>query len=153
MECGALDGEGRSNTLSLERDQGWQGLLIEGDPQSWHQVDLWFVYLCINKHYHTIFLQVLSRHRKAYFLPRCVSTKKETMFVNYGSYGHVGRILLPGEQVMENFESYNVTCYPLFSLLLAMNVSRVDYFSLDVEGWELEVLKTIPFDKIDIKVW
>jgi hypothetical protein len=31
-------------------------------------------------------------------------------------------------------------------------VSTVDYFSLDVEGNELQVLKTIPFDKIDIRV-
>ena len=34
--------------------------------------------------------------------------------------------------------------------MLALNVTKVDYFSLDVEGAELDVLKTIPFDKIDI---
>ena len=28
----------------------------------------------------------------------------------------------------------------------------VDYFTLDIEGDELTVLKTIPFDKVDIKV-
>ena len=28
----------------------------------------------------------------------------------------------------------------------------VDYFSLDIEGAELQVLKTIPFDKVDIKI-
>ena len=33
-----------------------------------------------------------------------------------------------------------------------MNVKTVDYFSLDVEGLELKVLQTIPFDKIMIKV-
>ena len=36
--------------------------------------------------------------------------------------------------------------------MLALNVSHIDYFSLDVEGQELNVLKTIPFDKIDISV-
>ena len=30
---------------------------------------------------------------------------------------------------------------------------RVDFFSLDIEGLELDVLKTIPFDKVDIKVF
>ncbi len=45
-------------------------------------------------------------------------------------------------------ESYvEVQCMPLFSLLAALNVTTVDYFSLDVEGSELKVLKTIPFDK------
>ena len=28
----------------------------------------------------------------------------------------------------------------------------MDYFSLDIEGNELDVLKTIPFQKYDIKV-
>jgi len=46
----------------------------------------------------------------------------------------------------------NVQCFPLYTYLLALNVTVIDYFSLDVEGSELNVLKTIPFDKIDIKV-
>ncbi len=29
---------------------------------------------------------------------------------------------------------------------------EVDYFSLDVEGNELDILKTVPFDLINIKV-
>lgn len=46
----------------------------------------------------------------------------------------------------------NVQCFPLYTYLLALNVTVIDYFSLDVEGSELNVIKTIPFDKIDIKV-
>lgn len=46
----------------------------------------------------------------------------------------------------------NVQCFPLYTYLIALNVTVIDYFSLDVEGSELNVLKTIPFDKIDIKV-
>ena len=30
--------------------------------------------------------------------------------------------------------------------------TKIDYFSLDVEGLELEVLETIPFDELDISV-
>ena len=36
--------------------------------------------------------------------------------------------------------------------LKAIHISTVHYFSLDVEGFEMEVLKTIPFEDIDIKV-
>ena len=36
--------------------------------------------------------------------------------------------------------------------MLALNRSRIDYFSLDVEGLELPILKSIPFDKLDIAV-
>ena len=45
-----------------------------------------------------------------------------------------------------------VQCFPIYSILLALGRTEVDYFSLDVEGAELDVLKTIPFDKVNIKV-
>ena len=43
-------------------------------------------------------------------------------------------------------------CFPLHSIMLALNRTKIDYFSLDVEGKELDVLKTIPFDELDISV-
>ena len=43
-------------------------------------------------------------------------------------------------------------CLPLASLLLAMDNPTVHYFSLDIEGAELQVLKTVPWDKVDIWV-
>ena len=43
-------------------------------------------------------------------------------------------------------------CLPFYSILLAMGNPTVDYFSLDVEGAELQILKTIPWDDVDIKV-
>ena len=62
-----------------------------------------------------------------------------------------------GELVRENARGSSTSattadCFPLYSILLALNRTRVDYFSLDVEGKELDVLKTIPFDKLDIKI-
>lgn len=48
-------------------------------------------------------------------------------------------------------ETNTVHCMPLLSILLALN-QTIDYFSLDIEGHELAVLKTLPFDKIDVKV-
>ena len=43
-------------------------------------------------------------------------------------------------------------CFPLFSLLLAANLTAVDYLSLDIEGQELNVLKLLPWDRVDIQV-
>jgi Methyltransferase FkbM domain len=48
-------------------------------------------------------------------------------------------------------EAKTVHCMPLYSILLALN-ETIDYFSLDIEGQELAVLQTLPFDKIDVKV-
>jgi len=73
----------------------------------------------------------------------------------------MGRIAY--EEVVEDFVGINdigkkklpmvnVQCFPFYTYLLALNITVVDYFSLDVEGSELNVLKTIPFDKVDIRV-
>ena len=43
-------------------------------------------------------------------------------------------------------------CFPFYSVLKALNRTRVDYFSLDVEGDELSVLKTIPWGLVDIRM-
>lgn len=53
-------------------------------------------------------------------------------------------------QIKENV--VEIQCFPLYSILLALNQTTVDFFSLDVEGDELRVLQTIPFDKINIKM-
>ena len=38
----------------------------------------------------------------------------------------------------------------MYTILKAINTNKVDYFSLDVEGGELEVLKGINLKKLDI---
>ena len=43
-------------------------------------------------------------------------------------------------------------CIPLYTLIRAVGVNTVNYLSLDIEGAELSVLKTIPWDKVDIEV-
>lgn len=43
-------------------------------------------------------------------------------------------------------------CLPLYSLLLGLGNPTVDYMSLDIEGAEEAVLKTLPWDKVDIQV-
>ena len=40
---------------------------------------------------------------------------------------------------------------PLYTILLAMGNPTVHYFSLDIEGAEFPVLKTIPWDKVPMK--
>ena len=64
-----------------------------------------------------------------------------------------GRVLENGNDISgKKGEIIQVQCFPLYSILLAINMTKIDFFSLDVEGDELKVLQTIPFDKIDIKM-
>ena len=49
-------------------------------------------------------------------------------------------------------ERYRVSCFPLNHLLDAIGVDHVDYFSLDVQGAELQILKTIDFNAVRIDI-
>ena len=43
-------------------------------------------------------------------------------------------------------------CYPLYSLLLATDIAhKVNLLSLDIEGAELAVLRTIPWHKVRVE--
>lgn len=138
IECGAMDGEGRSNTLFFERNRGWNGLLIEGNILNYQQLK--------------------ARNRKSYAIPACASIHPYPEKVNFNLDTNMGRVFRGIDDIKwakKNKRKINLAqtqCFPLYSMLLAMNRTTVDYFSLDVEGNELDVLKTIPFDKVDIKV-
>ena len=49
-------------------------------------------------------------------------------------------------------KTIKIQCFPFYSVLLALNQTIVDYFSLDIEGHEKRILETIPWNKVDIKV-
>lgn len=62
-----------------------------------------------------------------------------------------------GKEILDHWDDPNrekvtVQCFPLYSILLAVNRTRIDFFSLDIEGHEFRVLKTIPSDRVDIRV-
>ncbi|KAK4329442.1 hypothetical protein Pmani_000199 [Petrolisthes manimaculis] len=52
----------------------------------------------------------------------------------------------------ENGNGMWVPSVPLYTALKALNVTTIDFFSLDIEGNELEVLKTIPWDKVKVRL-
>ena len=64
-----------------------------------------------------------------------------------------GRLLDSEGQSAAKATTHDTYCFPFLSIMLALNVTHVDYFSLDVEGLELTILKTIPFHLIDISVF
>ena len=137
VELGAGNGERFSNSLFFERDWGWNGLLIEANPE--------------------LFAELIGKNRKVYTMNACVSPTQESSKLDFRTYGLFGGLVDQMEDVHDNFAKHffkgekkviEVPCFPLFSIFLALNISHVDYFSLDVEGPELEILKTIPFDRV-----
>ena len=47
---------------------------------------------------------------------------------------------------------WTVQCFPLYSILLAVGQTKIDYLSLDIEGSETDVLTNVPWHLVDILV-
>ena len=131
IEAGAYDGEKYSNTLFLEKERNWTGLLIEADP--------------------SLFQRLKGRQRLAYLSNTCLSSTEYAVAANFTFADVLGGIK-PTDYKEEVTGSAVVQCIPLLSYLLALNITHVDYFSLDVEGTETDVLKQIDFNQFQFDV-
>ena len=149
LEIGGGDGIWISNTLLLEETLGWTGILVE--PTNAYQKlvvnrpNCICVNRCVSSDYRQITLfeihdkgqAAISANANENSLLTRVSTElsvdeKDKMNSRYG----------------EVKDAYIVDAVPLASLLEeCQSPSHIDYFSLDVEGHEDEILRVFPFDK------
>ena len=140
VELGALDGVKYSNTLFFEEALGWSGMLIEANPAN-------FARLCGNC-------------RKAWGVHAAVCNQTQAVHFAQGSEDAVGGILeFMSKQHARRWVSPKlrrkmelVTCAPLGALLETAGVNHVQFLSLDVEGAELDVLRTINWRAVQIDV-
>ncbi|CAG0882300.1 unnamed protein product [Cyprideis torosa] len=142
IEVGAYTGEDKSNSLWLERERNWTGILIE---------------------VHSANFEILqTKRRKAWLHHSCLSRKTAPEFLKFPKPKHLKWDATNGIYKMEKKDDHLVrwnsfelgvafTCYPLHYYLLAVNQSKVDFLSLDVEGMDLDVLKAFPFDRFNVK--
>ena len=47
----------------------------------------------------------------------------------------------------------SVHCMPFYAIYKAIGRKDIDLFVLDIEGHEMEILETIPWDRVNILVW
>ncbi len=107
-----------------------------------------------------LFEQLIEKNRKAFALNACIA-KDKPMIARF----KIGGALSGREDVMDSrhknrikneypVDSYvNVPCFSLNTVMKALGVNKIDMFSLDVEGGEFEVLKTINFKNLDIETF
>ena len=56
-------------------------------------------------------------------------------------------------KVPEDERYIYVPCFSLNTIMQALNINKIDFFSLDVEGSEYEVLKSIDFQRFNIDLF
>ena len=125
----------------------WKGILIEANRK--------------------LFSQLLTRNRNAFALPVCLSLKpyptevaivsiyihqilnSKIFSISYNFRFHLLKIITTD---LNHPNIVNVQCFPLYSILLAVGRTNVDYFSVETEENESQILTNIPWHRVNIKV-
>lgn len=129
----ARDGETHSNTIFMERNLHWQGVLIESDPKN--------------------FELLLQKQRRSWSINACLGDLTQTL---------ISTASLEPPQAINNSRANSIRkvtdetgllidCFPLHLILLALNQTVVDYLSLDLVEHNLGVVDSIPHGLINVR--
>jgi FkbM family methyltransferase len=127
IECGANDGITQSNTYLLEKLKNWNGILVEPSKNK-------FVECQTNRSTKNIFYNCAL-----------VSNDFKEEFIEGDFDGNLMSSINGRRLNRKNLEL--VPTLTLNYILEKHKIEKIDFFSLDVEGYELEVLKGIDFKK------
>lgn len=138
IEAGANDGISQSNTLMYEKKYGWTGLLIEPSSIKYEECKknrpncLVENFALVSECYtdETIYGDFSHTNTSSSLCGQV--TKKEDYFDEDLVYNL--------DLKNKNSSIVDVPCTTLNKLLKKHNIKNIDFFSLDVEGYEIEVL-------------
>ena len=139
VEFGAADGMGGSNTLLLEREFGWRGILAEPNP-IWHAD--------------------LKRNRSAQIDGRCVFTATGNRIkfaaTEYPFIATIADFTASDSHAKSRakHDLIDVETISLNDPLAAHGAPRmIDYMSIDTEGSELAILEEFDFARWDVRLF
>ena len=144
LDIGAHDGISFSNSYFFEKERGWSGICIEPNPD---------VFVLLNKNR-------LSRNYNV-----CISdTEGSVVFRKIVGYSemlsgilelmdqkHIDRINDECAEYNSTFEDIKVESRNLNAILKSDNIKHIDYLSIDTEGAESKIIKSIDLDEINIE--
>lgn len=128
IECGANDGVDQSNTWHFEKFKNWHGILIEAHAEIFNELKK-------NRNKNNILINN--------FL---VSNNYKSKIINISNNDLMSKFSTIKE------ESFSARAITLTKILEKNNTPKlIDLFSLDVEGYEFEVLEGIDFKNYKFK--
>ena len=140
IEMGALDGTTFSNSWVFNKKLNWKGVLVELTPSNFYKAKK-----RRPNELAVVNAAVCEKKQKIHYYERgAVSGVYEFASPSFKKRRWKAGISLDSPQVKE------IDCAPLMDILAENHVETnyFDFFSLDVEGAEFEVLKSIDFDKL-----
>ena len=146
VEIGANDGISQSNSLYFERKKNWSGILVEPDKQNFHLLrknrsksNKFFNCACVSFEFKESFIEFIYSNLMS------VTINNKSEFDKMNNHTLSGMRFLAKDEIVK---TYLVPAMNLQSILdQASAPYLMDFFSLDVEGNELEVLKGLNHKK------
>jgi len=121
IEAGAYDGILQSNTKFLEDEYNWTGLLIEPSPK--------------------VFLELQNNRSSNININKCLVSSSYTNKQIKGAFDNGPMSSVNNIRNLENVELIDVDCDTLENILDYYDIQKIDFMTVDTEGYELEVLE------------
>ena len=146
VDVGAHDGLSINNTLYFEKNNNWTGINIEPIKKVFDKL--------VNNRPNNINLNcaVCNNDGQTEFLCNTGYTEMISGIKHTFDHRHMQRLQNENNQMGSTTEVINVNTKKLETIFNENNVSHINYLSIDVEGAEFEVIKSINFDKVFIDV-
>jgi FkbM family methyltransferase len=145
VDVGAFDGVLGSNTCFFERTLNWKGICIEPNPEL-------FENLCLNRTSININACASDEKGTKEFLQ--IVGHNETLSGLVEKYDPRQRALVDqiASQHNDIHHFLEVECILLMDIFKEYSIDYIDYLSVDTEGGELDILKSINYDEVFIDV-
>lgn len=144
VDIGAYDGKDGSNSYFFEKHLNWRGICVEPIPALFEKLKQnrtsININACVGEAGTREFLWIVGKNEMLSGLLNKYDPRHKAL---------IDSIALPWG---DKHEILQVKCIPLMDILKEHNITHVDYLSVDTEGGELDILKAIDFDKVDIDV-
>lgn len=145
VDIGAYDGIRYSNTFFFEKSLGWKGICIEPIPSIFRE---------LQKNRNCICIQgcIAPEKKQAEFLHVIGRSEMLSGLLDVYPEIHIRRIQYELQEYGGTYEIIPVLCYPLNELLQEQGINHINLLSLDTEGGELDILRSIDFTHVQIDV-
>jgi len=146
IDVGAHNGKSINNTLYFEKYNNWTGINVEPIKKVYNDL-LVNRPNCIN-----INCAVCNNDGKTEFICNKGYTEMISGIKNTFDRRHIQRLQIENKQHGSTTEIIEVETKKLETICDSHKISHINYLSIDVEGAEFEVIKSINFDKVYIDV-
>ncbi len=145
FDIGANDGITINNSYYLEKNLDWTGVAVE-------PVGYIFEKLKANRKCHVVNGCVSPRSGKEKFLELVGNANMYSTLKTHNTGLTARRIRKRKKRQNSQLKEVEVECYTFSDLVNKFGFEKVDFLSLDTEGGELEILKSIDFELTPVSV-